>query len=549
MMTAKVLIYEAGVCVATSAMLAGMADQELPCLLVIFGASGDLTRRKLVPALFELFVAGILPSRLGVLGISRSRLGNDGFRERCKPGCANRPGFTDEVWNTFAERLHYHAADAANASEWPAICQTLKEECKRYGTGGNTLFYLSVTPELYQPIIANIGAAGLVKASKPWCQSPNTVTPRQRIIVEKPFGLDLASAEQLNRALGSIFDDGDVFRIDHYLGKEIVQNLLVFRFANLLFEPLWNRRYIDNVQITASETVGLEGRAGYYDRVGAMRDMIQSHLLQLMAVVAMEPPNAFRAADLRSEQRHVLEAVRPIAYEEVPRIAVRGQYARASIDGKEFPGYRDEPDVLPGSPCDTYAALKLSIDNWRWEGVPFFLRTGKRMRRKLTQFVINFKPAPQLFRNVDHGHLRPRHNQLVVNVQPDEGISLRFEGKVPGQGLHLRSALLNFDFREQFKAVPFEAYAMLLLEAVQGDQSNFKDRHEVEAAWHIVTPVLDYWRDHPNEGLETYPAGSWGPTAADKLIKPFGKWRNPESDGSQENPPSASIPTAKKSKG
>jgi glucose-6-phosphate 1-dehydrogenase len=264
--------------------------------------------------------------------------------------------------------------------------------------------------------------------------------------------------------------------------------------------------------------------------------MIQSHLLQLMAVVAMEPPNSFRASDLRSEQRHVLEAVRPISAGEVAAVSLRAQYTRAEMDGTVVPGYREEKDVPADSSCDTYAALKLYIDNWRWEGVPFYLRTGKRMRRKLTQFVINFKPAPQLFRNLDGSHIRPSPNRLVVNVQPDEGISLRFEGKVPGLGVHIQSAVLDFDYRQQFSAEPFEAYATLLLEAIRGNQSHYKDRHEIEAAWRIVMPVLEYWRDHPGVGLTTYPAGSWGPLAAEDLIKPHGPWRNPETTVSRTEP-------------
>jgi glucose-6-phosphate 1-dehydrogenase len=509
---------------------------ERQCLLVIFGASGDLTRRKLIPGLFELHVAGLLSSHVGVLGISRRPLSDDQFRDQVKGACQERRGFDEERWHEFASRLHYLAADATRTEDWPRIAQAMCRQQVAHGTGGEILFYLSVGPELYESIIQNIGAIQPNRGPRRWCAAETNPAARHRIIVEKPFGRDLQSAEHLNRVLGRVFEDEDVFRIDHYLGKETVQNLLVFRFANLLFEPLWNRMYIDHVQITAAETVGVGSRAAYYDSAGAMRDMIQSHLLQLMAVVAMEPPNSFRASDLRSEQRHVLEAVRPIAPADVPQLAVRAQYARAPIDDAIAPGYREEAGVPADSSCDTFAAIKLFIDNWRWEGVPFFLRTGKRMRRKLTQFVINFKPAPQLFRNIDGVEIRPLPNRLVVNVQPDEGISLRFEGKVPGLGLHIQSAVLDFDYRQQFSAEPFEAYATLLLDAIRGNQALYKDRHEIEAAWRIVMPVLDHWRDHPGEGLVTYPAGSWGPEAADDLIKNHGPWRNPETAVSRTEP-------------
>jgi len=500
-----------------------------PCLVVIIGASGDLTKRKLVPAIYDLYREGQLPASFAVLGISRTPMNDGDFREHLAGFAAGCGPADPETWSTFADCLHYHAADPTKGEDYPGITTRIKALAQQHDTGSNTLIYLSVAPQFYEPIIAHLAAHDVVTEGRVTCSLERRRPPWQRVIVEKPFGYDLASATRLNAAIGSVFPERSIYRIDHYLGKEMVQNLLVFRFANTIFEPIWNRNYIDHVQVTAAEAVGVEERGGYYDSKsgGAMRDMIQSHLLQVMALVAMEPPVSMGADDVRNEKNKVLAATRIPTGDEVADIAVRGQYGPGQLEGAAVRGYREETDVDEASNTDTYAALRLYVDTWRWGDVPFYLRSGKRMARKLTEVVVTFKQTPHcLFLEHAPDSLRP--NQIVINLQPDEGIRLQFGGKVPGAGMKIRDVVMEFDYIEAFRAEPPEAYATLLLDAMRGDQTLFKHREEVEHCWRVVQPILNEWHEHHQDDLPNYAASTWGPSASDVMMARDGrKWHNP----------------------
>lgn len=494
-------------------------------LIVIFGASGDLTKRKLIPALFHLYINGLMPDNFAVMGVSRTKYSDQEFREYLEKYAREFvKDFDQGKWDEFSPKLHYHPGDATKPDEFIGIKQRIDKVSKGHNTGENVLFYLSVSPRLYDPTIVNIGTHGMVMEGKAWCSLDRSNRPWQRIIVEKPFGHDVESAAHLNRVIGRVFEDDDVFRIDHYLGKETVQNLMVFRFANAIFEPIWNRRYIDHVQITAAETVGLEGRGGYYDSSdgGAMRDMIQSHLLQVMALVAMEPPVTFCADNIRSETTKVLNAVRHINPHDVPSMSARGQYGPGY--DKQATGFLEEKGVSKNSSTETYAALKVFIDSWRWQGIPFYLRSGKRMPRKNTEIVVYFKPPPhELFNQPENISA----NQIVISVQPDEGIHLRFEGKVPGIGMEIKSVEMDFEYAEQFNTTAPDAYSTLLLDAMRGDQTLFKQREEIEQAWRIVQPILDYWQEDGSANIPSYHSGTWGPAQADELLAHDGHiWHN-----------------------
>lgn len=492
-----------------------------PCVMVIFGATGDLTHRKLLPALYNLALEHPLPAGFSVVAFARRPYSDDEFRQIALDSIneySRQKPVNPQVWESFASGIHYLQSnfnDPAGYDKLNTLLNTLDQE---RGTSGNRIFYLSTPPSQYPDIIQRLGAAGLNRNRKGWT----------RIIIEKPFGHDLPSANELNRQVGKVFREEQIYRIDHYLGKETVQNILVFRLANGIFEPIWNRRYVDHVQITVAENIGIEGRANYYEESGAIRDMIQNHMLQLLTLITMEPPIAFEANAVRDEKVKVLHALQPFTDRTVATNTIRAQYGPGYVGGHQVPGYLEEKGVSSTSITETYVALKLFIDNWRWAGVPFYLRTGKHLPKRVSEVAIHFKQAPlMLFQRSDAGgQVEP--NVLTLRIQPDEGISLKFGAKVPGTDLQIRSVNMDFFYGSSFVRQQPEAYERLLLDCMLGDSTLFTRRDEVEAAWTFVQGILDGWKNEPGESVLTYESGTWGPQAADEFIWRDGRrWRRP----------------------
>ncbi|MBI2265933.1 MAG: glucose-6-phosphate dehydrogenase [Armatimonadetes bacterium] len=489
-----------------------------PCAVVILGATGDLTKRKLAPALYNLAVENLLPENFALIGFARRPQESAQFRDAVRQGLdqfSRSKPIRASAWERFAENMHYISSPFEDPKGYEELSIFLKEMDQKRGCR-NRIFYLAVPPESTPGIVEQLGNSGL---SRP-CECAWT-----RLIVEKPFGSDLATACKLNQEIAAVFAENQVYRMDHYLGKETVQNLLVFRFANGIYEPIWNRRYIDHVQITVSEHLGMEGRGASYEEAGALRDIMANHMVQLLCMIGMEPSVAFDADSLRDEKTKLIKAVHPPPDEPVGSYAVRGQYGPGWVEGLQVPGYRNEPKVAPQSSTETYVALKLFIDNWRWAGVPFYLRTGKRLPKRTTEIAIQFKPAPHLmFSKAAVPRLDP--NLLAVRVQPDEGISLRFGAKVPGPSIHIRAVNMDFTYGTAFTAEPPEAYETLLLDCMLGDPTLFMRGDEVEAAWGLMTPILEGWSKSPEPPFPNYEAGSWGPERALELIERDGrKWR------------------------
>jgi glucose-6-phosphate 1-dehydrogenase len=496
----------------------GLSSRAMPepCAVVIFGATGDLTHRKLLPALYNLAADGALPPAVSVVGFARRDKTDEVFRREIEEAARkfSRQKINDELWSSFASSIFYHRSEFDNLEGYETLSKRLDELDAQRGTRGNRLYYLSAGPDQFPVILENLRKSGLNKAKDgSWV----------RVIVEKPFGTDLPTAQVLNEMVVEAFPERDTFRIDHYLGKETAQNIMVLRFANAIFEQLWNAKYIDHVQITASEPLGVEGRAGYYDKSGALRDMVQNHLLQLLCLTAMEPPAGLDADAIRDEKVKVLKSLRPLTGEAVRKNVVRGQYGAGNINGKRVAAYRDEQNIGPESVTETFVALQINVDNWRWAGVPFFVRVGKRLPKGGTEIALHFKGAPKVLFNASDDEIED--NVLVIRIQPDEGIALRMSAKLPGSSLRIEPVKMDFHYGTSFgKATP-EAYERLLLDAMGGDATLFARRDEVEEAWKFVDAIRAEW-EKDSEDLTFYSAGSWGPSEADALLKRHGaKWR------------------------
>ena len=480
-----------------------------PTVLVIFGAKGDLTTRKLAPALYNLYLDKWMPEKFAVIGVSHHDISQEQFLKLLRDGTdanSRRGKTSDEEWNDFASRITYQKADFVKPDTYETLVASIANLETEWGDRANHLFYLSVSPQFIGPIAQNLGSFDISKDKN-----------RDRIVVEKPFGRDLKTATELNHLLMGIFDEKQIYRIDHYLGKETVQNILAFRFANAMFEPIWNRNFIDYVQVTVAETVGVEHRGNYYDKSGAMRDMVQNHILQLLCMVAMEPPVAFDANEIRNRKVDVLHAIRPIKPEEVSQYAVRGQYGGGWVKGEQVPGYRDEEGVHPESNTETFAAVKFFIENWRWQGVPFYVRTGKRMHEKHTSITIQFRPVPhQAFPGESNENMQP--NRLTINIQPEMGIKIRFQAKRPGQLMLLNPVEMIFSYEDAYHVEAPEAYETLLLDAMQGDATLYMRADQVEAAWALVMPIIEAWEGKPSLHFPNYGADTWGPETAEALL-------------------------------
>jgi glucose-6-phosphate 1-dehydrogenase len=490
-----------------------LSQEPLPtgdsCVLVIFGASGDLTKRKLIPGLYNLACVGCMNREFEVVGIGRTPMSTEEFRNKTGEAAAKSKDtrdFSETGWTDFETRLNYMLGDINDPKFYPRLRDRLKE-MERNGSSPNHLFYVSTPASVAGPIIEGLGAVGLNRRDHGWT----------RIVLEKPFGRDLESAHALNKVVRGAFDEKTVYRIDHYLGKETVQNILVFRFSNSLFEPVWNRNYIDYVEITAAEMVGVENRAAFYEETGALRDMVANHLLQLLALTAMEPPVAFDADSVREQKVQVFRSIRPMSVDDVARFTARGQYGSGVIDGKQVPGYRQEPGVDPSSITETYAAVRFQIENWRWAGVPFYIRTGKRLARNLTEIRVHLKPTPQALFASTSSVIAP--NVITISIQPDEGISIAFDAKRPGTQVRTVTVQANFSYQASFGSKGPVAYETLLLDSMRGDATLFTRRDEVEAEWRIITPIEEAWAHLPALDFPNYAAGSEGPTSWHELLE------------------------------